>query len=184
MIVLNQEQHRGLLQTLRSSFDIPTDVPGYELYIRSVLSDIWLRLLEVVPPETELIKEDVSTSELVKQMLTYIHEHYGEKLTVQDIAQAASVSERTSFDLFWRNLRISLMENLNSYRLRMACQMLLQTTRSVTAISGECGMNNSYFSQFFREATGFTSLEYRRFYRRHQHSMVAQEQSWQKKDSE
>lgn len=184
MIIFDREQHRDLLQSLRGSFDIPADVPGYELQIRSILSDIWLRLLEAVPLENALVKTEISTSELAKQMMIYMHEHYGEKLAVRDIAQAASVSERTCFELFRRNLRTSPMEYLNSYRLRMACQMLTQTTRSVTEISGACGMNNSYFSQVFREATGFTPLEYRRFYRRHQHSMEAQEQSQKKKDSE
>ena len=184
MIILDAKQHAEILQMLRSSFDIPADTPGYELRIRSALSEIWLRLLQIAQPEENREDKDSSTSELIKRMLIYIHEHYGEKLTVQSIAGAASVSERTCFDLFRRNLRISPIEYLNSYRLRMACQMLTQTTQSVTAISGACGMNNSYFSQVFREATGFTPLEYRRFYRRHQHSIDAQEQASGAKDSE
>ena len=45
-------------------------------------------------------------------------------------------------------------------------QMLAQTELSVTEISQSCGMNNSYFSQIFRQTTGYTPLEYRRFYQR------------------
>ena len=170
MIVLEPETHGEILQKLEQTFAMPGDMPGYELHLRNALSEIWLAVLDTLPlPKTT---EDLRLpSELVKQMLVYIHEHYGEKLTVRKIGEAASVSERTCFDLFRKNLRTTPMEYVNSYRLRMACQMLGQTSKSVTAISDACGMNNSYFSQLFRESTGFTPLEYRRFYLRHQSSL-------------
>lgn len=173
LIALDGEDpdHQPLLEKLRDSFTIPSDTPGYELKMRSVLSEIWLGLLEVAAPRLEGERKHTMTSELIKGMLVYIHEHYGEKLSVRDIAASVNVSERACFDLFRKNLRTTPMEYVNSYRLRMACQLLSQTEDSVTAVSSRCGMNNSYFSQMFRESTGFTPLEYRRFYRRHQVSM-------------
>ena len=50
--------------------------------------------------------------------------------------------------------------------MRIAYQMLAQTDASVSQISALCGMNHSYFSQVFRQTTGYTPLEYRRFYQR------------------
>lgn len=164
--------HKEVLELLRHSFEAVPEEPGYELRIRSVLSEIWLKLLEIAAPQLDRQTRHSAASQQTKQMMVYIHERYGEKLTVKEIAAAACVSERACFDLFRRNLRTTPMEYVNSYRLRIACQKLTQTENSVTAISGDCGMNNSYFCQVFREATGFTPLEYRRFYRRHQHSMA------------
>ena len=177
MIVLRAEEaeHQPVLKKLKDSFALPSDTPGYELRIRGILSDIWLELLDIAALRMQQNEKCTSASELTKKILVYIHEHYGQKLTVRMLADAVCISERTCFELFRRNLRTTPMEYINSYRLRMACRLLTQTEKSVTDISGECGMNNSYFCQMFREMTGFTPLEYRRFYQRHQHSLTAEE---------
>lgn len=165
------ETYDFVLSAVEKSFQMDATMPGYELYLRGVLSEIWMEFFKVMAPQILEQEHGSGASEMTKQMLVYIHEHYGERLTVQKIAQAASVSERSCYELFRRNLRTTPMEYVNSYRIRVACQRLTQTEQSVMDISAECGMNNSYFSQVFREATGFKPLEYRRFYQRHQHSL-------------
>lgn len=162
-----------ILDLLRRSFCHAPEEEGYEFAVRRDLSEIWMALLQQVQPQLEETARNPAASDQLKQMLACIHEGYGEKLTVKDIARSANISERSCYDLFKKHLRTTPVEYLNSYRLRTACALLAQTEESVTAISGECGMNNSYFCQMFREATGFTPLEYRRFYQRHQSSMPA-----------
>ena len=172
-----------ILERLRRSFELEKEEPGYELRIRAELSEIWLDLLELVKPMLAPGERDPEEPALVKQMMAFIHAHYGEKLTVKAIAEAACVSERTCFHLFRKILRTTPGDYLNSYRLRTACALLAQTEEPVSRISEECGMNNSYFSQMFREATGFTPLEYRRFYHRQQSGMTAGHMT-EKKNSE
>lgn len=157
---------------MQKALNLDANAPGYELRLRGILGEIWMVLLGLAGPDIAEAEHSGTASEMTKQMLVYIHEHYGDRLTVERIAQAASVSQRSCYELFRRNLRTTPMEYVNSYRIRMACQMLSQTQQPVTQISEACGMNNSYFCQVFREATGFRPLEYRRFYQRHQHSLA------------
>ena len=96
-------------------------------------------------------------------MMVYIHEHYGEKLTVTSIAGAAHISERTCYALFKNHLRTTPAEYVTGYRLRIACELLRQTEFSITDIASGCALgSSSYFSQLFRRATGLTPLEYRK----------------------
>ena len=86
--------------------------------------------------------------------------------SVKALAVRTGVSERLCDMLFQEHLQVSSTRYIKEYRLEKACQMLTQTRKSVSEISAECGMNNSYFSKKFREETGLTPLEYRRVYYR------------------
>ena len=157
---------KEILTLIRDSFTLDADEPGYELYLRNELTEIWLRVLELIAPQLSQKHKSDKPSDLIKQMMLYIHEHYSEKLTVKDLADSANVSEYICYRVFQKCLHTTPADYINSYRLSIAYQMLAQTEASVTEISAACGMNNSYFSQTFRHATGYTPMEYRRFFQR------------------
>ena len=86
--------------------------------------------------------------------------------SVKALAVRTGVSEHLCDMLFQEHLQVSSTRYIKEYRWEKACQMLTQTRKSVSEISAECGMNNSYFSKKFREETGLTPLEYRRVHYR------------------
>ena len=56
----------------------------------------------------------------------------------------------------------SPVEFLNAYRLKISCQLLCTTRKSITEIAMLCGFNHlSYFSKYFMECYGCTPREYR-----------------------
>lgn len=160
--------HTGILQLIRESFQLSEKDPGYEVKLRSMLSEIWLCLLNITKP---LLGTDSSNKscDQIKQMMVYIHEHYSEKITIHDLSQAAFLSERACFRLFRDVLHMTPVEYIKSFRLQMACQLLATTSGSVTDIAAHCGLGgSSYFSKVFRDEFGFTPLEYRKkAYRKH-----------------
>lgn len=156
-----------LLALLCRSFRLSPGEPGYELHIRAALSELWLGLLNTAAPRLGEKQHAPRVSERLKLMMVYVHDHYGERLSVTDLADAACVSERTCFNLFKNYLHTTPVEYINSYRLRMACQMLTQTEESVTAICAACGLgSSSYFAARFRQVMGASPLEYRNRHRR------------------
>ena len=159
-------EHTEILKLIRLSFQIRSDQPGYELQIRNALTDIWLNMLHLVNPQLRKTHNIPKSSEILKQMLQHIHHHYGERLTVSDIAESAGISEYRCSNLFRKFLHTTPMDYLSDYRMRLAYQMLAQTEIPVTEISTGCGMNHSYFTKVFRQTTGYTPMEYRRFYQR------------------
>ena len=107
--------------------------------------------------------EAKDSDEKMKAMMRYIHDHYPDTISVHQLAWEAHISKRTCFRLFQDNLHMTPVEYMQSYRLRMACQMLAKGTASVTEISGRCGLGStSYFGKVFREKFGCTPLEFRK----------------------
>lgn len=162
--LLPEDPRQGeILELLRKTFQLSPEEPGYELRLRSLLSEIWMGLLEVAAPLLAQEQPSTRASQQLKDMMVFIHEHYGEKLTVTCIAQAAHISERTCYALFKNHLRTTPLEYLTDCRLRMACTLLSQTEFSVTDIAASCALgSSSYFSRLFRRFIGMTPLEYRK----------------------
>ena len=152
-----------ILDTIHESFHFSENDFGYEIKLRETLSDIWIQLLAVSLP---LLKEKGDSGKIndkIKTMMVFIHEHYGEKISIPEIAASAFSSERECFRIFHDCLHMTPVEYMKTYRLQMACQMLANTRETITYISHACGLgSSSYFGKVFREYIGTTPLEYRR----------------------
>lgn len=152
----------AVLQRILRAFDLDSEEFGYEVKLREALTDIWLMLLELARPMLDSRALPDKSSDAIKTMLAYIHEHYAEKLSVRQIAQAAYLSERECFRVFGSCLHTSPGEYLKTCRLQAAQRMLAQGHEPVTEISHACGLGaSSYFGKLFKEYTGCTPSEYR-----------------------
>lgn len=152
-----------VLALLRRSFSLSEQEWAYEIKLREVLSDIWVRLLSVSAPLLQEEREAGSSDDKIKMMMIYIHEHYPEKITVAELAAAAFSSERECYRVFRDCLHMSPVEYLQNFRLQMACKMLAKGRDTITAVSHACGLgSSSYFGKVFRGYTGCIPTEYRR----------------------
>lgn len=149
-----------ILAMIQNAFSIP-EGNGFELRMRNALSSIWLSVLD---QSTALPNSDRSrkTDDKLKQMMTYIYEHYAEKITISELAASAYLSQRECFRVFQENLHATPCEYLKNYRIQRACQMLAKTTATIAAIGYACGLgSNSHFGKVFRETIGCTPRQYR-----------------------
>ena len=132
-----------------------------EFQTRNLFSELWLLLLEEIK-EQPAHTVNFQNQERVQNMLTFIHAHYSEKLTLNDIAAAASVSTRECIRCFRNTIRQTPLEYVMEYRLNMAKRLLDDTEMSITDLSLQCGFSsNAYFGKIFREKYGITPLQYR-----------------------
>ena len=153
------KEHDEVLEKIRRSFET-IEGEGYEFKLRAMLSDIWLDILNL--PEWKEKGKGSSLNEKVKLMMVYIHEHYGDKLTVIDIANATYISERECYRSFQTVMHMTPTEYIRKYRLQVACHMLIDTDETITMISQSCGFgSSSFFGKVFRETMHMTPLEYR-----------------------
>ncbi len=136
---------------------------GYEIRLREALTKIWLLLFEQARGQMENQEEYDKNNDKIKEMMIYIHEHYDRKITVEELAASAFLSERECFRVFRSCLHMTPLEYMKNYRLQMACQMLAREGDSVTEIAQACGLgSSSYFGKVFREYARCTPLEYRK----------------------
>ena len=154
------KEHAPILTKIRESFNLLKEEEGYEFKLRAALSDIWFDLLNL--PEWNEKTAGNSLNEKIKLMMVYIHEHYGDKLTVSDIANATYISERECYRSFQSVMHMTPTEYIRKYRLQVACHMLLETEETITVISQSCGFgSSSFFGKVFKETMHMTPLEYR-----------------------
>ena len=155
--------HAGLLQMIHTAFELNKDSWGYEFSLRQQLTDIWLHLFELAHPAISKQNKKTVADEKLKTMMLYIHAHYPESISVEQLAGAAHISKRVCYRLFQENLHMTPLEYMTSYRLRKACQRLTGTNESITEIAYHCGLGSaSYFGKLFREHFDCTPAQYRK----------------------
>ena len=137
---------------------------GYELLSRSALSELWLILLE----ETEELrkkakKTDPIDGQRMKQMMNYVHDHFRDKVYLEEIASAAGISPRECARVFKRQIGFTPMDYLNQYRVRMAADELRMSAKPISLIGEECGFaSDSYFGKTFRQYMACSPRDYRK----------------------
>ena len=134
-----------------------------EFEIRSLLSQAWLTLIAEIKFQEQHQQLMVSPRERSKNILAYLHKHYAEKVTINDIATAVNVSPKECIRSFKKNIHQTPIEYLLNYRVEQAKKLLRQSEPSITDVALQAGFSTSaYFSKIFRERVGQTPREYRR----------------------
>lgn len=93
---------------------------------------------------------------ILRRMLSYIQQHYTERILLEDIAAAGAVCRSRCCALFREKLYTTPNIYLTKYRLGRACAML-QAGATITDAAMNCGFQStSYFSETFRKYYGMT----------------------------
>ena len=137
---------------------------GYQLDIRSEVSDAWKILFREMQPGLAPPDPGSHRSEKrLQTMLSFILKNYASDISLADIAAAATVSERECFRCFQEILGITPTHYLQHHRIRMAVRRLLETDDSVQAISEAVGFrDSSYFGRVFQKIMHCTPSAFRR----------------------
>lgn len=152
-----------IVEMIREAFALSENEWGYEFRLREVLTRIWLGLFELARSAMEQGQSAKGADDRIKRMMVYVHEHYQEPITVDELAKAVHISRRACFRLFQDILHMTPVEYIRSYRLQKACHLLASSKDSVTQIAYCCGLgSSSYFGKIFREQFGCSPLEYRK----------------------
>lgn len=157
------ENQIRMLKALRQVAYIQKEA-DMEFETRSLFSEIWkllLREMEQLPKETHEV--DLQNQDRMQSMMSYIQQNYMEKISLEEIASAASISTRECLRCFRSSIDRSPIEYLMEYRLEMAKKMLRETDWLVTDIGLQTGFSsNAYFGKVFKEKCGETPAEYRK----------------------
>ncbi|MDO4275019.1 MAG: AraC family transcriptional regulator [Eubacteriales bacterium] len=156
---------KEILDALYEFYELPSDTLGYELKCMELICRIWRHLLCLTADMKDFPR--VHNSELlqeqrVRAMLSYIHTHFSENISIDSIADAANVSRSECFRCFKEILRKTPIEYLCEYRLSRAAQLLAGTDETIFHISYSCGFNSpSYFSKLFKDKCGISPGQFR-----------------------
>jgi AraC-like DNA-binding protein/mannose-6-phosphate isomerase-like protein (cupin superfamily) len=138
----------------------------YELECLTRVNRLWLMSLRYIDDNIDDLFQfsgSIQYVERAKEILHYVHENYGEKITVDDIVNHLNISRSECFRCVKRFINKSLVEYLNEYRVMKASELLAETERSISEIYTDCGFENaSYFVKVFKKTYGTTPSKYRK----------------------
>ena len=93
----------------------------------------------------------------------YIDQHYKENVTLDLLAEKASINKYYMAHAFKREYGVSPINYLIDCRIREGKRLLAETDLSLSQIATVLGFSSSsYFSQSFRNAEGMSPTEYRK----------------------
>ncbi len=130
------------------------------LYVRGAVNILWQKLCENI--ETKGVGNDTKLTTL-KMMISFIHDHFNEKITLDDIAQAGHISKRSCGNLFLKYANKTPVEFLIDHRLRKSIELLKNENMTVLEVALAVGFSGaSYYSETFKKHFDKTPLEYRK----------------------
>lgn len=137
---------------------------GYEFQIYLLLMENWLALWQNQWRDQDEKEENSTESRNMQRLKTifhYLHEHYSEKITLQDVAAQVNICEAECCRLFKKYMKVSLFDYLLDYRVERSTAVLLET--SVTEAAERSGFSSpTYYAKVFKERMGCTPKEYKR----------------------
>lgn len=150
----------------RRAFEaLRTESFAFEFTVREQLSHIMLMIYKKMEDSIFQAQSVKNTDTVrVEQMLSYIHSHYADNITLSDIAGVSGIGERECLRCFKRTISESPMQYLLKYRLMQSAAILLERPgESISDIAGACGFDYpSYYARQFRRFYGCTPSEYRK----------------------
>ena len=106
--------------------------------------------------------EDKKLMAQTDMIVKYISEHFPESLRMPDLAKQFHMSESHFSRVFRRATGNSFTDFLIRVRITRACQLLMQSDESISAICYDVGFNNvANFNRRFFNVKGMTPSEYR-----------------------
>lgn len=110
-------------------------------------------------------QDDSSESRRIQKVITFLNHNYQKEIRLLDVANYVNMSE-VSFSRFMKKRTgKNYIEYLNDLRLGIASRHLVDSSKTISEISYECGFNNlSNFNRLFKKRKGFTPKEFRENY--------------------
>lgn len=124
-----------------------------------------LQLLSKIVAQGSLIvpASTGSQTNMQKELLAYIKEHYTEKISLCDLAGQFHLSEKYISRYFKTHFQLTFSSYVNHLRMTCAKKLLETTDLPVTEIALRSGFPNvSYFIRTFKDTYGISPLKYRK----------------------
>ena len=153
-----------VLEELGEVYRLTQEKPAlYELEVLRGLLEIWAQLYQGFGEAArQEAGEDPEKLRRLRTILAFLHSHYREKVTLEEVAREVGLCKSECCRFFKRQMGVPLFDYLLDYRVGKSLE-LLQAGCTVAESGAQSGFPSpAYFSKVFRARTGRSPSEYRR----------------------
>nr|WP_319473977.1 AraC family transcriptional regulator [uncultured Sphaerochaeta sp.] len=147
-----------ILQLFNTIYILGTELqPGYDLMIHGKFLEL-LWIMQTNRKMNLFTKAEITDSitQKIYEVTSYLHTHYAEELSLQEVADHFSVSSFYLSHQFKRVTGLNFVSYLQQIRVRNAQQLLLYSRMKIKEICASCGFTS--FSQFSRVFSKFCAV--------------------------
>lgn len=153
---------------------ILSDQPLMELDIRMKVIEIWKYTYLELTKYSNQTNEAQYDGDRLKTIISYIHDHYSEKISLDDVAKTISLSRSECSRAFKSLTGQSLFSYLITYRINKSVDLIRDTDLSIAQIAAAVGFcSQSYYTDCFRKAKGITPKKYMMLSKRKAHGVLS-----------
>jgi len=134
-------------------------VMGYELALKSLFLQAIFLLLQYSEKSASPVAR--ASSDKLKQVLDYIELHYGEPISISELAGMCYFSDYHFMRFFKKHMSMTCVEYINNLRLEKSVELFEQGNTSILDVSLTVGFRNlSYFHRAFKKKYHMTPLSF------------------------
>lgn len=156
--------HADILQRLLRMHTIYEErAYGYELDLCIEIAQIWRIMVHKMLAFAGSRAYGRVDYQKMKQILSYLHENYREKISLNELAPVANLSVSECCRFFKRIANCTIIEYLTDYRLKHSLELLQFSNMTISEIAYEVGFSStSYFVERFKKHIGMPPTAYRK----------------------
>ena len=152
------------LNLLENVVSADNDTPSEKLADSFLHVLLFLLKQDCLQPLQESVTIDnTSDRNVAMQTVAYIHDHFFEEFSIQDLCEKFFISKNVLCLKFKKLMHCSIMQYRQFIRISKAKELLSSTKKSVAEISQACGFSSeNYFSLIFKHEVGLSPTNYRK----------------------
>lgn len=135
------------------------DAAAFQLEAEGIILQILAHLIRHFSTNTapQLDASDALTRERIRQIITYVEEHFRERISLSDISEELGLGKEYFCRFFKKNMGLSFLNYLNEIRLAHVYQDLVTTDAPISEIMEANGITNQkLFNRSFKKLYGCT----------------------------
>lgn len=167
VVSLNENSSLLVNQKMKRLIELLTeqDTMYWPCMSRTNMLEILFHIAQTGSQEESILYLQQDNSSLVSKVIEYFGLHYGEKITLEQLASTFGTNRTTLQYEFKKVLNKSPFQYLTHIRMKIACTLLKDTLISISEICDRTGFHDrSYFVKVFKKEVELTPGEYRKTY--------------------
>lgn len=118
--------------------------------------------VKAICSEEYALNVNVSQFSRLKIVYDHVMSNFRNDVSIKEVAHKLNLSEAGFYKFIKKQTKKSYTQIVGEFRINNACTLLIDTEKTISEISYECGFNNqSYFNRKFKEVMGMTPYAFK-----------------------